>query len=519
MSEAGRVPITFEPSGACAWVPKGESLLAAGRVAGVHISATCGGRGVCGACAVKVLSGALAPPTADEQTALRNGPRGVRLACRATVTGPVTVKPIVATLARAQVGSPTAKSELVAGVDLGTTTVSAVVLDRSTGRQVGVSVVSNRQQSFGADVLTRVSAALNGSAGELQRLAEESVLEALDLAAPGARTRLTRVVIAGNTAMSSLLAGADVSTLAAHPFAPPPGVDRLPPDSGLRDALHAIDIELVPPVAGFVGGDALAGMTVLDFDTMSGAHLLVDIGTNAEVALVKKGRISVTSAAAGPAFEGAGIANAGPPVDGAVVSVAVDEGGGITFGTVGGAAPTWFSGAGLISALAELRRSGNLTHEGRLETGGLLGTRVSLDQNGVAQIRLGGGDAQLTITQLDIRALQLAKAAVRVAITALLRDAAIRSARLDSVYVSGAFGGALDAADLGGLGIIPEDAVTLVEPAGNTSLQGAAAIALDSSLMERARSLAHAARHVDLATQTDFAQRLIEAVELEPYRV
>jgi len=519
MSEAGRVPVTFEPSGARAWVAKGDSVLSAARAAGVHIFATCGGRGVCGACGVRVLSGVLAEPAPDEISALRNAPSGVRLACRAIVSGPVSVRPTVSSLSRADSEWLTTASELVAGVDLGTTTVSAVLLDRSTGRQAGASVVSNRQLSFGADVVSRVGAALDGHGSELRRLAEESVLDALEQAAPGATSKLTRIVIAGNPAMSSLLCGVDVASLGSHPFSPPKGSDVLPSDSRLRSALPSVEMAIVPPVAGFVGGDALAGMVILDFDSVSVSCLLVDIGTNAEVALVNKGRITVTSAAAGPAFDGVGIACAGPAVDGAVIGVGVDDDGRVSLTTMGEAEPTWFSGSGLISALASLKRMGHVTRDGRLHATGALSERFSVGGDGVVRVRFGDAPGALEVTQLDVRAIQLAKAAVRVAIGALLRDSRVRSARLGSVYVSGAFGGALDPADLAELGIVPADAANRVESVGNSSLMGAAAMALDPSMMERAQGLANSARHLDLAVQNDFAERLIEAVELDPFRV
>jgi len=259
-----RVPVTFEPSGFIAWVEPGTTVLAAGRAAGVNISAPCGGRGICGECGVKVLEGSLGEPSADERVALKRAPAGIRLACRALVSGPVRLRPVIvnSTVSR-EIADLAGNEELVTGVDLGTTSVSATVLDSRTGRQLGSATVMNRQSSFGADVLSRVSGALEGDAAQLQHLAEGSVLDAIDSAAPGARRRITRVVVAANVAMASLLAGADVSSLAAHPFSVPTGASTLPPDSGLADSLQPASVEIVPAAAGFVGGDVIAGLVAL----------------------------------------------------------------------------------------------------------------------------------------------------------------------------------------------------------------------------------------------------------------
>ncbi len=193
----------------------------------------------------------------------------------------------------------------------------------------------NRQQLHGADVLTRVSAALDGAGESLRGLAEDSVLDAVDMAAPGARARVSRLVIAGNVVMSSLLAGADVSSLASHPFSIPDGCASLPEDSGLRGALPNAVIELVPPLAGFVGGDVLAGLVAREAESDERPRLLVDIGTNAEVALSAAGRVWVASAAAGPAFEGGGITCGGPATAESVVSVDIAADGSVALRDAG----------------------------------------------------------------------------------------------------------------------------------------------------------------------------------------
>lgn len=512
-----RVPVTFLPSGSTAWVAPGQTVLNAGRAAGVNISAPCGGRGVCGACGVKVVEGSLESPTSDETRALKHAPRDVRLACRAVIAGPVTLRPIVlnSTVTR-ESGLLDGEQPVVVGVDLGTTSVSAAVLDAKSGRQLGTTTVMNRQASFGADVLSRISSALEGDALVLQDLAEQSVIDAVDSAAPGARSagRISRVVIATNVAMASLLAGADVSALAAHPFSIPRGCDSLDAGSKLRSLLPSAVIHLVPPIGGFVGGDVLSGLVALGMGDSTGRQLLIDVGTNAEVALSKDGRLWVASAAAGPAFEGGGISCGGPATPEAVISVDI-QGSAAVLHTLGEATPMWFSGAGLVSAVAALRRSGHLAEDGRLTVPGPLEDRFSTDERGVLGVGFGEDAECLSVTQLDIRALQLAKAAVSVAISEVLSRSGTVASELERVHVSGAFGGALSPEDLVDLGVVPLQVAGAVRHAGNTSLQGAALMAMEPSVLDTAVRLAQEVDIIDLAANAGFGAKLMEALALK----
>ncbi len=478
-----RHPVTFEPSGVTVWVETGQTVLAAARSAQVSIDATCGGRGVCGSCSVKVLDGALASPGPAERSVLSRAPAGVRLACKAVVTGPVRVRPVVAMGApHVDVAGPASASVLVAGCDLGTTNVSVAVIEPASGRQAGLATVHNRQASFGADVMARMSAAMGGDAHELAVAARASVAEALGLAAGAARDRVQQVVVAANSAMAALFAEADVAPLAAAPYTAP----ELPV-SGAASWLGlspSATVRVLPPIASFVGGDVLAGLVAVDVLSATEPVLLLDIGTNAEVALWAHGRLTVASAAAGPAFEGI----AGLP------------------------------GSAFVAAVAGLRARGALGADGLLDPSS---SEVVILGDGVRAVRVGTVDADVTVTQLDIRALQLAKAAVRVALNAVLRSAGIPPAKLGRVWVAGAFGGALDPADLVSIGMLPASLAGVVEVPGNTSLSGASMLALGFSAGEDAVSatldrLRDGVHLVDLPNDPQFAARMMDAVRLEP---
>lgn len=520
--EPSLVPVTFSPDGITVWVDAGTSVLEAALVAGIVISAPCGGRGVCGSCAVRIRAGALADPDDTELATLARAPKGVRLACRARVVGPVEVQALapVSRVAAAEPDVAAKRRPLVAGVDLGTTSVAAVLIDRDSGTELARSSVPNRQQRMGADVLSRISAALTGSASELQALAEESVLDALSVAAQRAGVTLSgveRLVIAGNTAMAALLTGVDTGSLSVHPFTAP-AVPQVVASRKLRAVVggHA-EIVLVPAIASFVGGDALAGVVCCGMVEATAAILLVDLGTNAEIVLTCTGTVYAASAAAGPAFEGAGIACGGPAADGAVSLVEVASDGAVDFTVLGGGEPLWFSGSGVVSALSALRRLGHVDRSGLMRSSGPLEGLYRVDDGGVAGFEFGAGNGCLTITQLDVRAVQLAKAAIRVGIQSVLAAARCAASDLQEVRVAGALGFSVHPDDLVELGVLPAEAAESAVRVGNSALDGAAAIALDPGVLTSARRAALSAVSVELAGVAGFNEAFLSAMELTPY--
>jgi uncharacterized 2Fe-2S/4Fe-4S cluster protein (DUF4445 family) len=476
---------------------------------------------------VRVISGTLDSPDEVESRALARAPEGVRLACRARVVGPVEVRPLFSPLVHAKVedseDAPTAAvgARIVAGVDLGTTTVAALLADADSGRQIARAAVPNQQASYGADVLSRISAALSGEAEGLQGTAEDSIVAALRAAASVGGVDLggvVRVVIAANSAMAALLSGADVSGLAAHPFTAPPVPDRLAATSVVCHSLPAsADVFLVPPMASFVGGDALAASLAAGLVDVGVPTLLVDIGTNAELVLALPGRTLVASAAAGPAFEGAGLASGGPATLGAVERVEITKGDPLLH-VIGGGEASWLSGAGLVSAVAALLAVGHVSANGMMNATGPLSARFGRDDDGVVEVVLSAkGSASVRLTQLDVRALQLAKAAVRAGLETVLRHAGISASALSCVFVAGAFGAALDPADLVALGVLPRNVEDRVHRVGNAALDGAAAIALDPALLSVAVRFGSSVVHVDLAGDKRFNAAFISATEFAPY--
>lgn len=520
-----RVPVTFSPAGVTVWVAAGTTVLAAARAAGVLISAPCGGRGVCGSCAVRVLEGTLESPDDLERAGLASAPSGVRLACRARVASRVIVNPVVNTAPTASTRVGSDVSDLVAGIDLGTTTVSAVIVARGSGMELGRATVPNAQQSYGADVLSRISEAMSGSSAELATAAERSMLQALEAAcghAGACLKEIRRLVIAANSAMMALAVKADPGALAAAPFELPELPS--PMTTGLLSAaLPNAHLEFAPPIAAFVGGDASAGLLAAgmlrqDSGVDPGPEILVDMGTNAEILAVSKLGVIVASAPAGPAFEGFGISSGGAWARGAVEHVSAD-GTGILISVSGGGQAGFISGSGLISAIAALRRAGHLTPDGRMVVEGPWSDRFAMLGEVLGFSLSADGAGAPHILQTDVRSFQMAQAAVATAISAVMAASRIKPASVNRLVVGGGFGSSVRPDDLVELGIVPQEFAGRIELAGNTALLGAAMLAFDETLMERLKAEVSHAVHLDLVGDPGFSKSFVEHLELKPFRL
>jgi uncharacterized 2Fe-2S/4Fe-4S cluster protein (DUF4445 family) len=513
-----RVPVTFVPAGVTVWVDAGTTVIDAARRGGVIIPAPCGGRGVCGKCGVKVLEGELEAPDEEERRGLKSAHTGIRLACRARIIFPVALRPVIVQGGVVPAGEPVVETGLVAAVDLGTTTVNAVIVGRASGRELGQATVPNAQQSFGGDVVSRIGAATSGQSEALRIAAEESVLLALNEACgrAGACVRgIDRLVIAGNSAMIALLAGADVGGLAHAPFAAPDLDPELASERIASELAPGAVMRLVPAVSAFVGGDLVAASIAAGLNAGAENTLLIDIGTNAEIAVYSRGRIVVASAAAGPAFEGYGVSCGGPAISGGIRAVRI-EGGGFVLDVIGGGQPEWLTGSGIVSLIAALRSTGHLDASGLMQREGPCAGRFERTEEGIESVALA---ENIRLLQTDVRVFQSAKAAVAAGIVATLRSAGVKPRGVERVLIAGGFGAALDPDDLVELGVLPIEFQNRIKVIGDAALLGGATLAFDPSLEVDALAIVEAAHHVELASNEDFTSGFVAATALEPFRL
>jgi uncharacterized 2Fe-2S/4Fe-4S cluster protein (DUF4445 family) len=557
--------------------------------AGIPLSLYCHQRGVCGKCAVRILSGPLPFPAALEASLLERRGLGPdhRLACLYVVRSDVTVETLpgsrlekvavldtglpsaafvdpavkklsvvlqkpslyapiaVADSLRAQLRSPDLVLTLAAlsklggailgpshpvaavlyddrevldiepdepgreafglAVDLGTTTVAAELVDLQTGRIADRAAAVNAQNSYGADVVSRITFAFENP-DNLRRLKGAAVQLINDLVGAMCRRsgvprhRIYDAVVAGNSAMNHILCGIAVDSLALAPFHAV--FSKLPPLAAaeIGFALHPqARVYISPNIKSFVGGDITAGLVASSFAAEPGAGLFIDLGTNGEIVLRKGGEFAATSTAAGPAFEGMNISCGMLAVPGAIYKAEWDNG--FKCRTVDDLPPQGVCGTGLIDILAGALARGLLGRDGRIA-------------GPEKRIRL---TDRLALTQQDIRDVQLAVAAVRSGVRLMLREFRLTVAELDRVVVAGAFGSSLDIGNAVALGLLPDVPPEKIAFIGNASLAGARLLLLSRPARSVAETLAAKVSHVSLATRPDFQDEFVQSLEFDSY--
>ena len=414
-------------------------------------------------------------------------------------------------------------------MDVGTTTLVAMLLNLASGEELSIASRVNPQTAFGDDVLSRILHAGRSAQGleELRRAviraADEMIGELADRAGVD-RGRIYLVTLSGNTTMQQLLAGIDPRYLGEVPFIPATSGPMLAQASALGLGIHPYGTAYIfPVIGGFVGGDTVSGILATGLGEMAGPALLVDIGTNGEIVLAAGGKLTAASTAAGPAFEGARISQGMRGTVGAIERVQFD--GVLRTEVIGGVRPAGLCGSGLIDLAAELLRCGVLRPDGRLASAddpppGLpadLRRRLVAAEGRpafllaeAAQTAMG---KPILFTQRDVRELQLASGAIRAGIEMLLRRGGLTSADLDVVLIAGGFGNYVRRSSAQRIGLLPPAIPReRIRYQGNTSLAGARLAALSLPARRQAEALARRTRHVDLSADPDFKWAFAEAM-------
>ena len=568
----------------------GEILAEVLARAGIPLSLYCHERGICGKCAVRILSGALPFPAAQEAALIEGRGLGPdhRLACLYEVRGDVVVetlpgsrleriaviesgalstafidpavKKLSLVLEKPSLYSPTAIADafrtslrspglvlpLAAlsklggspalapsrrvtavlyddtevldvepdesgreifglAVDLGTSTVATELVDLRTGKVVDRAAAVNAQNSYGADVVSRITFAFENP-DNLRRLKHAAVQLLNDMVGTMsrrsgvARHRIYDAVVAGNTAMNHILCGVAVDSLALAPFHAVFSALPAVPASEVGLALHPqARVYIAPNIKSFVGGDITAGLAASEFADKPGTALYVDLGTNGEIVLKKGREFVTTSTAAGPAFEGMNISCGMLAVAGAIHRAEWDNG--FKFGTVEDLPAQGICGTGLVDVLATAVARGLLGRDGRI---------VGSEK----KIRL---TDRLALTQQDVRDVQLAVGAIRSGVQLMLREFRVSVSDLDRVVVAGAFGSSLDIANAVRLGLLPNLPEGRTVFIGNASLAGARLLLLARPARTAAEGLAAKISHISLATRADFQDEFVHSLEFSPY--
>ncbi len=397
-------------------------------------------------------------------------------------------------------------------VDLGTTNAAAFLLDLRSGARLASLGLENPQAGWGADLISRLDHAIRdaGVAAELQRAAAGAI-DALahDLAAAVGATAadIVDVAVCGNTAMQHLLAGWPVAQLGRAPFvaATNAALDLPARELGIGVAPGA-RLHLAPSVGGFVGGDHVAALLATEpLWRQAGTTLVMDIGTNTEISLVHHddgGGVRIVSAScpSGPALEGGHLSGGMRAAEGAIERVAID-GDALRLQVIGGGRPVGLCGSGVLDALAAFVRAGWVDARGRIAA------KHASDADGQRAITLAEetpAAPAVRLTQADVRAVQLAKSAIRTGTQLLAATAGTDEAAIDRFVIAGAFGAHLGIAGAVAIGLLPALPPGRFVQVGNAAGLGVQQMLASRPHRVRAAALARGCRYVELSTRGDF---------------
>ena len=394
------------------------------------------------------------------------------------------------------------KTGLGIAVDIGTTSLAVLLWDMSCAKLLAAVSDQNPQRDYGADVITRlvwVSKQENG----LERMRKKvlsGINSLIDKACASAGVNssdLCKAVAAGNTVMSHFFAGADTAGLEKAPFTPAyHGLVRM---TGAKAGLHAAgeaEVLLVPNIAGHVGGDITSGIIATGISEDDKTSLFIDIGTNGEIVLMSEGKGLTCSAAAGPAFEGAGISCGMRASRGAIERLQVKDGE-IHMETVEGADACGICGSGLIDAVSYMLKTGLMDSNGKI-----------FDR----EFRFPEAP-DIYISQKDVRHFQLAKGAIAAGTQICLEEMVKKAEDIDRIYIGGAFGSSINRESAMKTGLIPETDMEKVSAAGNTSGLGASMILLSAEKEHEAERIPEIIRHIELAEKEGFQKVFLDKMD------
>lgn len=529
--------VTFHPLERSVWVQSGTPLRDAAQRAGIRLDTPCAGKGTCAKCRVRIIAGKTDPACSEHRLTNDELARGVRLACVTCVTdhldveiphdvlhGPFSSGQVLTTGEAFSIVSdayPTGAYGIA--VDIGTTTIVGVLYDLSSGRDVATAAQLNAQIEVGDDVLSRIAAVREDYAqlehlrllvvGTLNRIFEQLYQQA---ACSG--EQVVRIVLAGNTTMQQIVLGIDPSALGELPFMPAfYETQRVcAGEIGLHAAAQA-EVVVFPQIGGFVGGDTVAGLLAVNALTLVKPTVMVDIGTNGEIVLFANGQLFAASTAAGPAFEGARIQQGMRAVDGAIDHV-LWQNNMLSYHVIGGMVPRGLCGSALVDLVAILLQLGILDASGTFVAPAVLPSaipaliRARVTDRGFVVAVDASGLPLVTLTQHDVRELQLAAGAIRAGVETLLVKAGITVADLDAVLLAGGFGNYIRREHAMRIGLLPKLSLARVKFIGNAALTGAKRALLSQSEEAVAMDIQRRVQHVELAAEACFADLYMDAM-------
>ncbi len=499
----------------------------------------CLGNGACGLCLVRIVEGVIDQPGENEKLLLseKQLAGGVRLACQVTPQEDLKIEIINKVPASSwknipedkyhfSPGNPYLLSDITtepyylndqvkhpygAAVDLGTTAISVTLFNLTDGQLLTTRYGLNPQLKHGSDVLTRIMTAAESpqKAQSMSREVVEAIKEIFwDMAvADGINLKqVTRMVLAGNTAMLTLLTGHKFELLLNPRYWDQPIDLQLPDTSSWASAWQIFpqaEIEIIPPIAGFIGSDLTAGILATSLNEGEPGSILIDFGTNSEMALWDGETLWTTSAAGGPAFEGCGISCGMPGESGAIYRFDLKEHGNMEFSVIDHCEPRGICGSGLVDLVSDLITSNQLTNVGKFSPD-ISGNRFELSKK----------DISLTLKDIDL--IQRAKSAIATGLNILLNKAGMKFTGIKQLYIGGAFGYHLNINKAQNIGLLPPIDSGRIKLCGNSAINGCEQVLLAADAEEKLNRIKRQLKIINLANCEDFDEVFFQNLFLSP---
>ena len=541
-----RIQITFD--GHHFFAEQGQTVLETLIDNGHLLRTDCGGKGRCGKCRVKIHDPdptSLSSPSEGEVRILGDKQLGAgyRLACCATPLSDISLE--IPSSSRLSAGvlekapplllkkhmfSETPgkhlKDNYGLAVDLGTTTI-AVYLCHLAARKVAASIaMRNPQALFGDDVMSRISAISTDPdlLKRLQRMAIKTIewgAQALIGSSRVEPTHVKTMIVVGNSIMIHIFVGQSPSSIGVYPYEPQFVEEKRfsAKSIGLRFNPKT-EVRTLPLITGFIGADTVSAAIAADIEDTPVGTMLVDVGTNGEIMFLGKQGVVATSCATGPAFEGATIHHGIQAVPGAIDAVKIDRKkrkvsySVIQNKTGKNKGPAGICGTGVISAVAELLRAEIILKDGAFNSK-TNHPNLEPDENGTLQFILVPSEKSadgraIVLTQKDVRAIQLAKGAIRTGIELLCIETNI--ALPEKILLAGAFGSYIKSQDALTIGMLPVLTPQEIEGVGNAAGAGAILTLFDKRFAKKAKALSRSTRVLDLSTHPEFQDIFINSL-------
>ncbi|TQQ84916.1 DUF4445 domain-containing protein [Peptacetobacter hominis] len=486
---------------------------------GVFVENPCNGNGTCGKCKVKIISGNTDEITDAEKSILKKEEieKGIRLSCLLNAYGDYEIEnnsghknyKVLSSGYIPEFEIDSDKDGYGIIVDIGTTTVAMGIINLANGNEIGKMTKINPQRKYGSDVLTRITYEYenpDNGVEIMQKSIVECINELIDEICSNTdmeKEKIKEILISANCTMTHMLLGEDAKSLGKYPYEPvfKNAIRKKASAIGIMPGYNT-DLYCIAQVSAFIGGDIVSGVYACELEKRKGNILFIDIGTNGEIVLSIDGKMACCSCAAGPALEGMNISCGMSAADGAIEDIKITEEG-IKLKVIGDKKPLGICGSGILSAIEQMIKHGIIDKRGTF----IKKESIAEDDYRYSMIKLNGNkrefiiskDPEITITQSDVRQVQLAKGAILSGFKALLKEENIDMKELDKVLIAGQFGSHLTVESLTGTGILPFEVSDKIEYIGNTSKSGAYMALMSEKAKDDMEKLGKEMNYVELA--------------------